>query len=358
MTSKRDYYEVLGVTKTSSTTEIKSQYRKLALKFHPDRNKSAEAAEHFKEITEAYAILSDPKKRQVYDLHGHAGVSGRYSSDDIFQGAGGDFSDISGRDAFESIFESIFGRSEGFGNRRQRGTDIQHRVSITLEDVLHGKKIGIDLEKELRCNVCNGTGGKPGSSVNRCKACNGQGQIRNTRGIGFASFITVETCPACRGQGSTIDIPCNECKGKGRKRGVARTTFDIPPGVEDGDYSVPQEGNQVPNGVNGDLIVSIKTQPHEFFKRDGGNIFYDHNISMVNAALGCNILVPTLEGTEQLTIDAGCQPNKIIKLRGKGLPHTRTGRRGDQYVRIIVNIPNKLKKHQKQLLEDFQRSFD
>lgn len=359
MAAKRDYYEVLGVSKTSSADEIKSQYRKLALKFHPDRNKSAEAGEHFKEISEAYAVLSDSEKRQVYDQHGHAGVDGRYSTDDIFQGARGDFSDLFGQGGgFESVFESIFGRGGGFGNRQQRGSDILYETSVTLEDVLHGKRIEIDLRKEMKCNVCSGAGCKPGTNASTCKTCSGHGQVRKSRSMGFASFVTVEPCSACRGQGSIIDTPCTECRGNGHKKGTKKISFDIPPGIDNGDYNVPHEGNEIPHGVNGDLIVRIRVQQHKFFKRDGMDIFYDHDVSMVNAALGCDIIVPTLEGTEKVKIDSGSQPNTIIKLRGRGVPHINSRGRGDQYVRVVVNIPKKLNKHQKQILDDFQRSFD
>ena len=360
MAAKRDYYEVLGVSKTSSADEVKSQYRKLALKFHPDRNKSAEAVDHFKEISEAYAVLSDPEKKQIYDQQGHAGVDGRYSSDDIFQGASGNFSDIFGQSGgFESIFESIFGGgSGGFGRRQQRGSDILYETTITLEDVLHGKRIEVDIPKQVRCGMCNGTGCKPGTSMNTCKTCNGHGQVRKSRSMGFTSFVTVEPCSACHGQGSIIDVPCEDCRGDGRKKNVKKVSFDIPPGIEDGDYTVPQEGNEIPQGIDGDLIVRVRIQPHKFFKRDGMDLFYDHDVSMVNAALGCDILVPTLEGTEKLKVDSGSQPNTIIKLRGKGVPRLGSRGRGDQYVRVVVKIPKKLNKHQKQLLDDFQRSFD
>ncbi|MCY4489947.1 MAG: molecular chaperone DnaJ [Thaumarchaeota archaeon] len=360
MAAKRDYYEVLGVSKTSSADEIKSQYRKLALKFHPDRNKSSEAGEHFKEISEAYGVLSDSEKRQVYDQHGHAGVDGRYSADDIFQGAQGGFSDIFGQGGggFDSIFETLFGQRGGFGGRQQRGSDILYSTSITLEEVLHGKTLKIDLPKVMKCDTCSGTGCKPGTNMSHCKACNGHGQVRKSRRMGFASFVTVEPCSECRGQGSIIETPCDKCKGRGNKKGIKNISFDIPPGVDNGDYQVPHEGNEIPHGASGDLIVRIRVESHKFFKRDGMDIFYDHDISMVNAALGCDIIVPTLEGTEKVSVDSGCQPNTIIKLRGKGVPHLNSRGRGDQYVRVVVNVPKKLNKNQKKILEDFQRSFD
>ena len=354
MSAKRDYYEVLGVTKTSSPNEIKQQYRKLALKFHPDRNNSSEAGEHFKEISEAYAVLSDTEKKQVYDQHGHAGVDGRYSSEDIFQGAQGA--------GFDSIFESIFGRGGGFGfnqqQQQQQGSDLLYETSVTLEDVLHGKKMEINLQKQIKCDICRGSGSKPGTNKKTCGTCNGHGQVRQTRNMGFASFVTAAPCPACRGQGSIIETPCDECKGQGKKRGSKTITFDIPPGIDSGDYTVPGEGNEIPDGVNGDLIVRIRVQPHLKFNRDGKDIFYDQDVSMVDATLGCEIIVPTLDGSEKIKVDSGSQPNTIIKLKGKGVTHINSRGKGDQYVRIVVNIPKKLSKHQKNLLDEFQKSRD
>ncbi len=359
MSSKRDYYEVLGVTKTSSLDEIKQQYRKLALKFHPDRNKSSESGEHFKEISEAYAVISDPEKKQVYDQHGHAGVDGRYSSEDIFQGAQGG--------GFDSIFESIFGgggggfgfnQQQGFGFNQQQGSDLLYETHVTLEDVLRGKKMEINLQKQIQCDICNGSGAKPGTHKKTCGTCNGQGQVRQIRNMGFTSFVTAAPCPACRGQGSIIETPCNKCKGQGRKKGSKIVTFEIPPGIDSGDYTVSGEGNEIPDGVNGDLIVRVRVQPHSKFNRDGKDIFYDHDVSMIDAALGCEIIVPTLEGNEKIKVDAGSQPNTIVKLKGKGVTHINSRGKGDQFVRIVVNVPKKLSKQQKNLLDEFKKSGD
>lgn len=359
MAAKRDYYEILGVSKTAPVSELKAQYRKLALKFHPDRNKSAEAGEHFKEISEAYAVLSDPEKRKVYDQHGHAGVDGRYTNDDIFHGASGDFSDLFGRSGgFDSIFESIFGRSGGSNYHQQQGSDILYETTVTLEDVLHGKKMEINLQKELQCDICNGSGCKPGTNKNTCSTCNGHGQVRKSRSMGFASFVTVEPCSTCRGYGSIIQTPCGECKGNGKKKGTKNISFDIPPGVDTGDYTVPQEGNEIPGGINGDLIIRIRVQPHPKFKRDDTDIFYDQDISMIDAALGREFMVPTLDGPEKIKVESGSQPNTIIKLKGKGLPRMNSKSRGDQYVRVVVNIPKKLTKQQKSLLDEFQKSTE
>ena len=364
MSTKRDYYEVLGVQKNASQDEIKSQYRKLALKFHPDRNKSSEAPEHFKEISEAYAVLSDPEKRKIYDTYGHAGVDGRYSAEDIFRGSRVNFEDIFGS-GFESIFESIFGgggfKFGGFdfgGFGRERGADMVYDTTITLEDVLKGKREEIDLPREIDCENCKGSGCAPGTSMRTCSTCNGQGQIRTSRSSGFSTFVTVQPCNTCRGQGKIIERPCSKCKGTGKQRTARKFSFEIPPGVESGEYRIKGEGETIPNGISGDLIVRIKVKPHDKFKRDGADIFYDANISMIDAALGRTLVVPTLEGTEKINVESGSQPNTIIRLKGKGLPRQGGRGRGDEHIRLVVNIPVKLDKHQRKLLEELRDSFD
>ena len=329
MSAKRDYYEVLGVSKSASSDEIKSQYRKLALKFHPDRNKSSDAQEHFKEISEAYAVLSDTSKRQLYDQHGHAGVDGRYSTEDIFRGAGGNFNDVfndlfggQGRRSsggFESIFENLFGGG-GFGNfGRQRGSDMLYETSVSLEDVLHGKQIELDLQKHVDCPDCNGTGCKPGTSKSKCGDCNGQGQVRVGRKMGFSTFVTVKPCGKCRGEGQIIEKPCKKCTG-GKVKGTKHISFQLPAGIDNGDYVMHGEGESIPNGESGDLIVRVRVQEHPHFRRDGVDIYSDANISMIDATLGTEIQVKTLEDTEKLKIESGTQPNSILRLKGKGLP--------------------------------------
>lgn len=366
MSAKRDYYEVIGVSKTASINEIKSQYRKLALKFHPDRNKSNDAAEHFKEISEAYAVLSDSEKRKIYDQYGHSGVDGRYSTEDIFRGASGNFNDIF-NDLFgrsggvDSIFESIFGRGGfgGFGGFGQsRGADILYETSVTLEDVLNGKKMEIDIQKDVECDSCNGSGCADGTSKITCSTCNGQGQVRQSRKMGFASFVTVAPCAKCKGQGKIVDKPCKNCKGIGKRKGTRHVSFNIPAGIDSGDYTIPGEGEYTPDGTNGDLIVRINVKPHSNFKRDGADIFFDQKISMVDATLGTELDVPTLEKPEKIKVEQGTQPNSIIKLKGKGLPHQNSWGRGDQYVRLVVDIPKKLSKQQKKLLEEFKDTSD
>lgn len=357
MSSKRDYYEVLGVSKDASQNEIKSQYRKLALKFHPDRNKSSDAVEHFKEILEAYAILSDKEKRTVYDKYGHAGVDGKYNTEDIFKGSGGNFDDIlndlfgkSGRGGFESIFENMRG---GFSFDKQRGSDLFYETSITLEDVLYGKQMEISLHKNIMCDVCNGSGCYQGTSKITCSICNGNGQVRKTRNMGFSTFVTVEPCRSCKGQGRIIDKPCKNCKGNGTKKGTKKLNFKIPPGVDNGDYTIPEEGEIIPEGVNGDLIVRINIKPHSYFKRDGPDIFYDKKINMFDAALGDKTTVPTLHGEEKIQIEQGSQPNTIIKLKNKGLPKNSYSY-GDQYVRLVIDIPKKMTGSQKEIIRNLK----
>ena len=357
MSAKRDYYEVLGVQKNASEAEIKSQYRKLALKFHPDRNKSPDASEHFKEISEAYAILSDGEKRKIYDQYGHAGVDGRYSTEDIFHGSRVNFEDIFGGfggGGFESIFESIFGKGGFGGFGRERGVDLAYDTTITLEDVLKGKHAEIDIQKDVECENCKGSGATPGTSKRTCSVCHGKGQVRTTRNMGFSTFVTVHPCNTCRGQGKIIERACNQCKGRGKVKGMKHLAFDIPPGVDNGEYNLRGEGESIDDGPSGDLIIRIHARPHEKFKRDGPDIFYDANISMADAALGKTIVIPTLEGTEKITVEQGTQPNTIVKLKGKGVPNTGGRGRGDQYVRLVVNIPTKLDKHQKKILEEFR----
>jgi molecular chaperone DnaJ len=353
MSAKRDYYEVLGISKDTQINEIKSQYRKLALKFHPDRNKSSEAAEHFKEISEAYAVLSDTKKRQLYDQHGHAGVDGRYSTEDIFRGAGFNFDDVG------SIFENLFGgRGQGFGGfGRQRGSDLLHETFVSLEDVLNGKRMDLDLQKNVDCPECNGSGCFPGTSKTKCSDCDGQGQVRISRNMGFSTFVTVQPCRKCSGQGMMIKKPCKKCK-LGKVKGTKHISFELPAGIDNGDYVISGEGESIPGGVSGDLIIRVNVQPHPKFKRDGRDIFYDTQLSMTDASLGKNLEVPTLEGFSKITVEPGSQPNTIIKLKGKGLQGRGFRGRGDQYVRLVVNIPKKLNKHQKDLLKDLEHSFD
>jgi len=360
MSAKRDYYEVLGVGKSSSSDEIKSQYRKLALKFHPDRNKSPDAQEHFKEISEAYAVLSDSSKRQLYDQHGHEGVDGKYSTEDIFRGAGGNFNDIfndlfggqgrRGGGGFGSVFENIFGGG-GFG--RSRGNDLLHECYITLEDVLHGKQIELDLQKFVDCPDCDGTGCKPGSSKSTCNDCGGQGQVRVRKNMGGFLLETVQPCRKCQGSGEFIENPCKKCH-RGKVKGTKHVSFNLPSGIDNGDYVIQGEGESIPDGDNGDLIVRVRVEPHKLYRRDGIDLYCDARISMIDATLGTEIDVKTLEHSEKLKIESGTQPNSILKIKSQGLPSQNSNRRGDLFVHVVVEIPKKLSKQQKSLLDEFE----
>ena len=330
----------MGVSQDASAEEIKSQYRKMALKFHPDRNKSSEAPEHFKEISEAYAVLSDPEKRQLYDKGGHAGVSGQYTQEDIFGGMGG----------FNDIFRDIFG---GMGGG-SRGADIIHEVTIDLEDVLYGKEVHLDIDKDIACDSCSGSGCAPGAHKKMCSRCGGRGQTQSRRNMGFASFVTAETCRSCRGTGSIIQRPCRDCRGKGTRRGSATASVKLPKGLDTGNYRIEGHGYAMPHGMSGDLIVSVKVRPHPDFRRDGADLYHDRHISMVDAALGGKFQVPTLEGTQTIKIDPGCQSSTIITLGGKGLPRMNMWGRGNLYARIVVDIPRNLSRRQKEILREFQ----
>ena len=361
MSAKRDYYEVLGVNKSSSSDEIKSQYRKLALKFHPDRNKSPDAQEHFKEISEAYAVLSDSGKRDLYDKHGHEGVDGRYSQEDLFRGAGGNFNDIfdnlfggqggRGGGGFGSVFENLFGGGGRFG--RSRGNDLLHECYITLEDVLHGKQIELDLKKFVDCPDCNGTGCNPGSSKSTCKDCGGYGQVRVRRNMGGMILESAQPCGKCQGSGEIFDDPCKKCQ-RGKVKGTKHLSFNLPSGIDNGDYVIQGEGESIPDGDNGDLVVRVRVEPHKLYRRDGIDLYCDARISMIDATLGTEIDVKTLEKTQKLKIESGTQPNSILKIKSQGLPSRNSNRRGDLFVHLVVEIPKKLSKQQKSLLDDFQ----
>ena len=363
MSAKRDYYEVLGVNKSSSPDEVKSQYRKLALKFHPDRNKSPDAQEHFKEISEAYAVLSDSGKRDLYDKHGHEGVDGRYSQEDLFRGAGGNFNDIfdnlfggqggRGGGGFGSVFENLFGGGGRFG--RSRGNDLLHECYITLEDVLHGKQIELDLKKFVDCPDCNGTGCKPGSSKSTCKDCGGYGQVRVRRNMGGMILESAQPCGKCQGSGEIFDDPCKKCQ-RGKVKGTKHLSFNLPSGIDNGDYVIQGEGESIPDGDNGDLIVRVRVEPHKLYRRDGVDLYCDARISMVDATLGTEIDVKTLEKIQKLKIESGTQPNSILKIKSQGLPSQNSNRRGDLFVHVVIEIPKKLSKQQKSLLDEFQNS--
>jgi molecular chaperone DnaJ len=355
--AKRDYYEVLGVQKGAAKDEIKKAYRQLAIKHHPDRNPdSKDAEEKFKQATEAYEILADDRKRQAYDQYGFAGVSGmgQPTAQDfstIFQGFEDIFGDVSG------IFDSFFGgggakrrsSGKGFG---QRGSDLRYDMEITFLEAAFGAKKEVTYPRAERCEACKGTGADKGSGRKLCPTCGGSGQVRRNSGF----FSIASSCPSCGGEGEIVEKPCAECKSAGTIRRARTITITIPAGIEDGKrLSLAGQGDAGTNGAqDGDLYVFLRVQPHQFFERDGKDIYCAIPISMTQAALGADIVVPTLDGkTVRMSVPAGTQNSRILRLRGEGIPELHSAsRRGDMYIKIMVRIPTKLSSKAKELLKE------
>ena len=361
MAEKRDYYEVLGVSKTAPKDEIKDSYRKLAMQYHPDRNKSPDAEEKFKEISEAYAVLSDDEKRRQYDTLGHAGFDQRYTREDIFRGADFEsiFRDLGSGSNFGDIFSFLFGRGD-VEERMARGRDLGYELDITLEEAARGVEKEIEVPRTEKCQVCNGTGASPGTSPKVCTRCGGNGQVQNVRRNGFSMYVQVVACPSCKGRGLIIESPCRECRGTGLTRRKRTITIKIPAGIDDGfqlrlrgEGDMPREG-----GTPGDLYALIHVTPHPYFRREGDDLLYHLIIGYPQAALGAEVPVPTLEGNVNLKIHPGTQPGEIFKLKGKGMPRFRGFGKGNLLVRINVSVPDKLTQRQKNLLEELSTEFD
>ena len=354
--SKRDYYEILSVSKTAGDNEIKQAYRKLALKYHPDKNKgNEEAEEKFKEATEAYEVLRDPKKRASYDKFGHEGVAG---FEGFGRGAYSDFSDIFGDFDLGDIFEGFFGSAFGGGGRgrkrTRRGADIQYDLSINLEDAAAGKEVKIEVPRHETCDACNGSGAKAGTSASTCPVCNGSGQVRQTQGF----FSITQSCYKCKGEGKIITNPCKVCGGSGLKRKNRTITVKVPAGVESGSrLKITGEGEQGPNGgQRGDLYVFIHVQKHKHFERHGNDILSIFNISYPLACLGGEIEVPTINGGKaKMKIPAGTESGQIFRLKGNGIPYLGSYGKGDQLVKIDISVPKKLTPRQKELLKEFSK---
>lgn len=360
MSSKRDYYEVLGVSKGASKDEMKKAYRKLALKYHPDRNQGDEEAENkFKEAAEAYEVLSDDDKRARYDRFGHAGVgssaAGGYQSrgfEDIFS----QFGDIFG----DSAFSEFFGGGRRGGRRRgQRGADIRIRMPLTLEQIYTGVDKKIKLNRFVTCEVCTGSGAKDGASFNTCPTCQGAGEIRQQAGGGFFQQIVVSTCPTCQGEGRIVTEHCDNCGGKGRVQQSDTVDVKIRPGVGEGMYvKVRGQGHAgAKGGSAGDLIVEIEEKPHDQFERDGDNLIHALFVSFPDAANGVKAQVPTINGKKvAFPIKAGTQPGTVVRLRGKGLPNVNGGAFGDMLVHINVWVPTQVSGKEKDLLKQLNES--
>ena len=355
--AKRDYYEVLGIGKSTPQEAIKKAYRKLALKYHPDRNKGDKASEEkFKEASEAYHVLSDKERRQNYDQFGHA----------AFDGAGGRggfanfdftnaFSDIFGSDIFEDFFDG-FGGDRRSGKRRQsenRGADLRYDLTISLEDAYSGKKQEIKYSSSEKCDRCNGHGSEPGSSPSECSACDGHGQVRSNQGF----FTVQQTCPQCGGSGEEISNPCKNCRGIGKKQTYKKLSVTIPKGVDDGTrIRLSGKGEAgIKGSSNGDLYIFINVNSHDIFKRSEENLYFEFPISIADAALGTILEVPTIGGGKaKVKIPAGTQTDKQFRLRDKGMPIMRSRDYGDLYIRVTTEVPISLNKEQKELLEKFR----
>ncbi len=363
MAEKRDYYEVLGVSKNATKDKIKDAYRKLALQYHPDRNKAPDAEDKFKEISEAYAVLSDDEKRQQYDVLGHAGFDQRYSTEDIFRGA--DFNSIF-RDlgfGFGDLFRTFFGGGFGGGGFRERinrGQDLVYDLEITLEEAAKGTEKEIVVPRTEKCEVCGGSGASPGTSPRSCPKCNGAGKVQHMRKSSFAMYVQVTPCSTCRGKGMLIDSPCKKCRGTGLIKKRRKISVKIPVGIdEEYQLRLRGEGEMAPNGGEaGDLYVLVHIAQHELFMREGDDLWHVLIIGYPQAALGAEVSVPTLDGPTTVQIHPGTQAGETIRLKGKGMPRFRGYGKGDLLVRVGISVPEKLTSKQRELLEQLAEEFN
>ena len=355
-TSKRDYYDVLGVTRNASEEEIKKAFRKLALEFHPDRNRSDGAEGRFKEVNEAYQVLSDSKKRADYDRFGHAAVGGNGGRGfDGYDNFSGGFGDI-----FDAFFGSGFGaQTRARPNAPRQGGDLQTSVAIEFEEAVFGVEKDIEIERIDVCSRCQGARGEPGSQTATCTNCNGAGQVRRSQQGFFGQFVQVTTCGVCRGEGATITNPCTQCRGMGRERRKRKLAVRVPGGIDDGtQIRLSLEGEAGLNGGRpGDLYVVVRVRGHDRFERDGTDIHYALPLDITQATLGAKVRVPTLEGEEELSIPAGTQPGDRFILKNKGVPHLRRNQRGSQIVTAEIRVPTSLTDEQRKMFQALAESM-
>ncbi|HOJ93526.1 MAG TPA: molecular chaperone DnaJ [Dictyoglomaceae bacterium] len=358
MPTQKDYYEILGVDRNATQEDIKKAYRKLVRQYHPDLNKDPGAQDKFKEINEAYEVLSDPQKRAQYDRFGNA-AAGDFSGygnqgwgPQDFGNFGRTFEDIFSDFFGDSIFGDIFGRRETRRSPR-KGADLRADIHITLEEAAFGGKKEISVTRLEACNVCGGSGAEPGTSPVTCDMCNGTGQVRQARQTPFGQFVQVTTCPKCGGTGKFISKPCHECHGTGKVRNKRKIEFKVPAGVDDG-YVIRLSGEGESGeygGPNGDIYIYVHVEPHKIFKRDGEDIWIDLPVDYLTAILGGEIEIPTLEGNEKISIKPGTQTGEVITLKGKGIPYLNNpSRRGDQKIKVLITVPKNLSLKEKELL--------
>lgn len=357
--AKRDYYEVLGVSKSASSDDIKKSYRKLAMQYHPDRNPGDKTAEEkFKEAAEAYDVLSTPEKKARYDQYGHAGMGGAAG----FGGAGMNMDDIFSNfgDIFESMGFGGFGggrRGGGGGRQVRKGSNLRIKVKLTLEEIAKGVEKNIKVNKFVGCETCHSTGSQNGS-FNTCNTCKGSGYVRTVTNTFIGQMQTTSVCPSCAGEGKTVAQKCRSCFGEGIVRGEEVIKINLPAGIsEEMELRISGKGNAAPRGgVNGDLLVGVEEIEHDLFARDGDNIFYEHYISFLDAVLGTSIEIPTIDGKVKIKVDAGTQSSKTIRLKSKGLPSVNGYNKGDMLVTLNVYIPQHLNDKEKKLLEQLRDS--
>ncbi len=353
--SPRDYYEILGIGRGASSEEIKAAFRRLARRYHPDVSTEPDAEERFKEINEAYAVLSDADKRAAYDRFGHAGVRGAGGAQDFTTV---DFSDLADLFGFGDFFG--FGtRGRRTRQRMQRGADLQYQVDLTFEEAVFGVEREFEITRDEVCDTCHGSGAEPGTSPVRCSTCNGTGEVRQVRQTILGSMVQVTTCGTCNGSGETISTPCSTCHGRGMVRKTTKKVVKIPAGVDTGNQiRLAGEGQPgVNGGPHGNLYLIINVKPHKYFRRKDTDILLDLDINVAQATLGAEVEVPTVDGPAVLKIPAGIQPGKVLRMRGKGVPSLRGGGRGDQLVIVNVEIPSRLNTEQRELFEKLAASL-
>ncbi len=352
--AKRDYYEVLGVSRGVSEEEVRKSFRKKALDYHPDRNKSPDAESKFKEVNEAYQILIDPEKRARYDRFGHAGIGPEagfardFGGFDIFGGMG---------DIFDSFFGDVTAQSR---HAARRGSDLQQRMVMSFEDAYLGVEKQVEVNRMEQCQRCKGSRGEPGTTPARCSTCRGSGQVRRAQRGLFGQFVQVVPCNACSGLGATVESPCTACRGSGSERRTARIAVNIPAGIEDGmQVRLTGEGEMGLNGgPPGNLYISVSVKPHPLFRRDGADLLVELPLNFVQATLGAEVDIPTMNGDESLKIPPGTQPGTVFRLKSKGMPHIRNHRKGDILIAVNLEVPTSVDPEQRQVLEDLARAMD